>query len=181
MNRAFRFAYGLSWIAVVVAGIVFGIGAITVIRDLVGPNRLIVPMSAEPASTAQLFYDRGVGIRAEDCANAWVPAGPALHDVVFHVPRMPLRQLRLDPLRGEGSFAIGAPRLESATGLLVAQFPITAVVGLHQIAEMRREGDHWIGRTDEGANDPQLTLGLGNHCASAGCGCHGAKQGYSSC
>ena len=84
-----------------------------------------------------------------------------LEDVAFPVPRVPLREVRFDPFIGAGRFAIGQPRLESASGRFIAKFPLAAVVPRFQIVEFIRDGKQWVGETVPGANDPQLTFGLG--------------------
>lgn len=60
-----------------------------------------------------------------------------------------------------GHFSIGAPRLETASGRLVAQFPLTAVVSQNQIADLRAAADVLVGATANDAPDPQLEFGLG--------------------
>jgi hypothetical protein len=148
----------LGWGASVGA---FGVGLVNAVRDAAGPNRLMVPFAVETGASAQVFYDRGFGLRAEDCATAAVAAGTSLREVVFPVPRVALREVRFDPTTSTGTFRVGAPRLESASGRVIARFPLTAVVPRHQIASLTREENHWLGKTEAGANDAQLTFGLG--------------------
>ncbi|MBS0633163.1 MAG: hypothetical protein JSS11_14730 [Verrucomicrobia bacterium] len=157
-----RTVYGLACIAVFAAGVALVVGGCNAWRDWLGPNRLIVPLWVDRPATAQLFYDQGQGIRAEDCASVSLPGGgTALHELAFPVPRAALRELRFDPMIAVGKFTIGAPRLESASGRVIARFPLTAVVPRQQIAGWQREGDRWLGTTETEANDPQLTFGLG--------------------
>lgn len=161
-QRNIRIAYGLACVALMAASLALAWGIFTAWRDWRGPNRLIVPLCVDRPATAQLFYDRGQGIRAEDCASVPLPGGgTALHELAFPVPREAIRELRFDPMIAVGEFAIGAPRLESASGRVIAKFPLTAVVPRQQIAGWRREGDRWSGTTEAEANDPQLTFGMG--------------------
>jgi hypothetical protein len=156
-----RVAYLFSLAASAVAAAILVLGGVNAIRDAAGPNRLVVPLRVERLTNAQLFYDRGEGIRAEDCATAMVRGGTALREVAFRVPRVALRELRLDPMPHAGEFAVGAPWLESASGRTIAKFPLSAVKPREQIQVWEREGERWVGRTVAGANDPQVTLELG--------------------
>jgi hypothetical protein len=152
----------MALVALAVAGVFLAAGIWNAWRDWRGPNRLIVPLCLDRTAMAQVFYDRGQGIRGEDCASTPVAGGgTVLRDVAFAVPRVPLRELRFDPMPFDGRFAVGAPRLESASGRVIAKFPLTAVEARNQIAGWRREGDHWSGAATPGGIDPQLTLALG--------------------
>lgn len=148
--------------ALLAAGVALAAGIWNAWRDWRGPNRLIVPLRVSTTATAQLFYDQGQGIRAEDSVSVPIPGGGSiLRELAFPVPRAPLRQLRFDPMPFPGSFAVGRPRLESASGRVIAKFPIPAVVPLYQIGKWRLEGDHWTGASVPDGDDPQLTFGLG--------------------
>jgi hypothetical protein len=150
------------WAVAVLSGLATIYGIAIAIKDLQGPNRLIVPLKIDHEVDAQLFFDQGNGIRAEDCTTAKVPVRPELTEVAFDVPRVPIREIRFDPMPSAGRFRIGAPHLENASGRTIAKFPIAAVVPRQQIADLRREGDHWLGETTPDANDPQLMFGLGS-------------------
>lgn len=156
-----RGAFAVCLLVSVLLGIALLVGMLAAVRDGRGPNRLIVPLRLSQPADAQVFFDRGSGIRAEDCATSRAPGGSAAADVAFGLPRVPIRELRLDPMPFAGTFEVGAPRLESASGRVIARFPLSAVVARHQIAELRRQGATWKGTTVAEANDPQLTLELG--------------------
>jgi hypothetical protein len=134
---------------------------VNVARDALGPNRLIVPMRASQIADAQLFYDRGNGIRAEDCTTVAVTPSLNLKEVIFPVPRIAIRELRFDPMPGAGVVEVAAPRLETATGRLLGAFPLSAVVARNQIASLAKRGDRVVVETTPDSNDPQLTFGLG--------------------
>jgi len=156
-----RAGYCLVLLILCLAAVRVLIRAYVAVHDWHGPNTLVVPLRAEHTVNAQLFYDKGLGIREEDSAVAEVIGGAPLRDLRFAVPRVPLRELRFDPLPSAGRFWIGTPRLENASGRIIARFSLVAIVPRYQIAGLQREGDVLAGETLPDANDPQLTIGLG--------------------
>lgn len=153
--------FNLSLGLLVAATAALGYGLWIAKLDAAGPNRLVVPLRLMQDGEAQLFYDRGRGLIEEDSARVQVLASDTIDDVAFPVPREPLRQIRFDPFIGAGKFAIGRPRLETATGRVIAKFPVEAVVPAFQIKEFKREATWWLGETVANAVDPQLAFGLG--------------------
>ncbi len=150
------------WIGcAVLAAAVTGYGVWQAKVDADGPNRLIVPIQVGQKDVAQLFYDRGAGLREEDSDKESLVPSSALVEIAFSVPRVPLREVRFDPLMGAGKFVLGRPRLESASGRFVAKFPLTAIMPRHQIARLERLGGQVVGETEPQANDPMLTFELG--------------------
>ena len=126
-----------------------------------GPNELIVPFQTEQRDIAQLYFDRGFGLREQDSVKVPVMPSTGLVELAFPVPRVPLREVRFDPLMSAGKFVVGRPRLETATGRVVAKFPMTAIVARHQIARLTPVGQRIEGETVAAANDPMLTFELG--------------------
>lgn len=130
--------------------------------DSAGPNRLIVPFQVEQPGEAQLFYDRGAGIREEDSQKLPTAPSDALVELTFSIPRVPIREIRFDPFDGAGKFVLGQPRVETASGRFVAKFPLTAIVARHQIARLEHIDKQVKGETEPKANDPMLTFELGS-------------------
>lgn len=154
--------YYIALLGVVGSVVALAYGIWAAWADAEGPNRLIVPYRVDQPGIAQLFYDRGLGIREADSEKRQVFPGPGLTEVVFPVPRLPLREVRFDPFSRAGKFTLGRPRLETASGRFVAKFPITAIVARHQIAGLQVKGLEVSGETTADADDPQLTFALGS-------------------
>ncbi|HWA86133.1 MAG TPA: hypothetical protein VG710_07930 [Opitutus sp.] len=125
-----------------------------------GSNELRVPFRSSRDGEAEVFYDTGAGLRQEDSVKLATTASKKTQELAFPVPRVPLREIRFDPFTGAGDFRIGAPRLVSAIGRVLARFPLTAIKPRNEVGPLRREGDEWIGSTVAGAQDPQLTFAL---------------------
>ncbi|HVU23741.1 MAG TPA: hypothetical protein VHE13_06415 [Opitutus sp.] len=156
-----RFVLTLARLALVGAVLVLLYDSWRAVVEASGGNELIVPFQSDHDGEAQVFYDAGAGLRAEDSAKLRTRASGELRELDFPLPRVPLRQLRFDPFSGAGSFRIGAPRLVSAVGRVIAKFPLAAIKRRHQIGTLQRDGDAWAGATVAGADDPQLTFEMG--------------------
>ena len=156
-----RIFHKLARLALVAAVLVLLYNSWRAVIEDEGSNVLLVPFGSDRDGTAQVFYDAGAGLRQEDSVKIAVKASKKLQELAFPLPRVPLRELRFDPFDGAGGFRIGAPRLVSAIGRVLAKFPLAAVKPRNQIGTFRHEGDEWVGATVAGANDPQLTFALG--------------------
>lgn len=145
------------------AGVWLAAGVSAAVLDWRGPNRLEVPLGVESEAISEVFYDRGFGTRQEDAMA--VPVGPAamsggMRLAVFSLPRVEIKGFRFDPIALPGRFAVGEPRLVTASGREIARLPLAAIRAQYDIAELRREGDRLVGVTPPGGLDPQLALEL---------------------
>jgi hypothetical protein len=156
-SKYFPICLGLA----VVAAAALAYGLWNAKLDAEGPNKLIVPMQVDQLGEAQLFFDRGAGIREEDSDKVTIEPSDTLVELSFSIPRVPIREVRFDPFNGAGKFTLGQPRVETVSGRFVAKFPMTAIVARHQIAQLQQVDKMVVGATEPGANDPMLTFALG--------------------
>ncbi len=124
-------------------------------------NVLKVPVRIVQAAELHLYYDVGRGLWAGDVVIRQLEGAPGWRVLALPLPREPIHGLRLDPMTAPGEFGVKAPWLESATGRVLAKFPSAAVIPRHQIADWREQEGGWWAVTRAGADDPQVTFGLG--------------------
>lgn len=135
-------------------------GLLFYFREIGGPNLITFRLSVDSPGYAQLFYDRGEGISEKDSVAVYVQ--PALlREVSFRVPRTPLVSIRFDPPPHSGKVSLTPPRLISPAGHLVAEFPLTSVVPLSQVADFKQNAIEQITTARCDSEDPQLNFGLG--------------------
>jgi hypothetical protein len=122
---------------------------------------LVVEISSDTSSTAQLFYDTGSGLNELESARAPISATNNVYtEIRFPLPDRPIRALRFDPLTGPGRFTLRRVYLTDPFGRIVHQFAAPNLVSLNQIAsraDSTLEVTFW---TVPGANDPMLQLPL---------------------
>jgi hypothetical protein len=120
----------------------------------------VIPLKVDQPAQAQLYFDRGDGLREQDSSVRAVGPGQKLVEVGFPVPRACLTKLRFDPLTASGAFSIGQPRFEDSSGRVIATIPLSEISALHEIADLRTQNGNLVGVTVAGATDPQLELKL---------------------
>lgn len=136
------------------------------LSDRMMPARLLIPVSYEKSSIAQLFFDVGHGLREEDAASVEVARSGSWIDIAFPLPSGSVSALRFDPATQAGSFRIAAPRVESASGRIIHQFSLRDIIPQHQIASVISEGTGLTMTTTSDANDPQVGFKLEGVIAS---------------
>ncbi len=109
---------------------------------------------------AQLFYDRGNGIRESDSSHIPVSAGATAVVYRLPLPAGTYRTLRFDPLESAGTIVIESLRVLTEDGHLVRPLAPANLRALEHIASRREIGGQLEVVVAEGETDPQLELAL---------------------
>jgi len=115
-------------------------------------------MKVDRVAEAQLYFDRGHGLREADSVVRRVEPDRDLADVDFPLPHGCVRELRFDPMTASGAFTLGPPRLMDSRGRLITKFSLGAISPGNEIAQLRVESQRLVSATTTGATDPQLTI-----------------------
>ena len=151
----------LAWASVAVGALVgfFRAGDYLVARSGI---ELVVPATNRGEGIDgnwQLFFDGGAGFVEEDSrtVRAAIPSGGRA-DLVFRLPPVSLRALRLDPPAGGVDLRLGDLRVLGGDGRPLAEITPDSFVAEGGLAAVFREGEGLLLRGGEGEPDPRVSL-----------------------
>jgi hypothetical protein len=118
-----------------------------------------VTLSSTISGTAQLFYNAGRRFNETDSARVLVaPGGPAR--LRFRLDATTVRDLRFDPIDGEGTITLEDALVRRPDGTVLRRFAPEDFRPDQQIAGFDVQGEKLTLRTPPGANDPTLLIAL---------------------
>lgn len=115
--------------------------------------------SSSPGST-QLFWDLGHGYSEQDSSRQplKIESSPVVYR--YMMPMGTMRELRLDPIDGVGSFTFRDARVVNDKGRIIRTFAPEDFTAVNQIARCEKQDSVLIVRTTDGSRDPVLLLKL---------------------
>ncbi|MEO7414541.1 MAG: hypothetical protein ABIZ81_14410, partial [Opitutaceae bacterium] len=162
MSRRFAHA-SLDWRTTVVA-IALGIAAaLPWMSTSVGRRDYFffdVQLTSSSPGTTQVFWDLGRGYIEQDSSRQPLKIEPEPVFYRYMIPMGTIRELRLDPIDGVGSFTFRNARVVDRKGNVVRAFPPEDFTAANEIARCEKQDDVLIVRTAPESRDPVLLLKL---------------------
>lgn len=155
MSARFRF---LASLALAGASIALVYGAWNACVGLIEPARVIIPLQVDQTTQAQLYFDRGDGLREADSSVRTIEPDRALAELEFPITGERLRAFRFDPMTTSGAFTLGQPRLVDSRGKRIAIFSLEEISATNEISQLKVVNQTLFGTTTAGATDPQLAI-----------------------
>ncbi|MBI5426150.1 MAG: hypothetical protein HZA32_18915 [Opitutae bacterium] len=118
-----------------------------------------VTLSSTVGGTAQLFYNAGRKFNETDSARVPVAPGPAA-TLRFRLNAEVVRELRFDPIDGDGTVTIAEAVIRRPDGSVLHRFAPEDFKAANQIARTSVRGDTFVLETTSGANDAYLNVAL---------------------
>jgi hypothetical protein len=118
-----------------------------------------VKLSSTVGGTAQLFYNAGRKFNETDSARVAVAPGPAT-TLRFRLNADVIRELRFDPIDGEGTVTLADALIRRPDGSVLHRFTAEDFKPINQIARSERRGGTLVLETVPGANDAYLNVAL---------------------
>lgn len=118
-----------------------------------------VALSSTVGGTAQLFYNAGRKFNETDSARLPVAPGPAT-TLRFRLNADVVRELRFDPIDGDGTVTIADAVIRRPDGSILHRFAPEDFQPANQIARSSIRGGTLVLETTPGANDAYLNVAL---------------------
>jgi len=120
---------------------------------------LRVSLQSSVKGQAQLYYDKGQGLKEIDSKRAYVRPDSQYQDCLFPLPRFEtISSFRFDPLMGSGTMRIREMALVNGLGHRLLVIDHRQWHAGHQIREFNLQNHEMIVVTEDDADDPQLAL-----------------------
>jgi hypothetical protein len=130
---------------------------------------LEVPMRVDKGVYAELFYDIGKSINAEDSVKVWVAPSSKARKVRFALPNGKIYGFRFDPAEGPATVWVGPSVIRCGADALIgakrtrAQLGVESFQPVQQIDRAERDGDGMLRLTTApDATDPICALAVPN-------------------
>lgn len=157
MNRAVVSKQQVT-VVLAIAALLSSVIALYVARRT-SPFYLEVSMHSSEAGTAQVYYDTGRGINADDSTTARLRDGNSV--VRLPLPAGTYRAFRLDPIdRGYCHITIHRVRIVDLSGQVIGRFPSEEFTGFHDVSQRQITNGEIDLHLNALESDPSLTTFL---------------------
>src|SRR5688572_14442409 len=119
-----------------------------------------VQLTSSSPGTTQVFWDLGRGYIEQDSSRQPLKIEPEPVFYRYMIPMGSIRELRLDPIDGVGSFTFRNARVVDRNGNVVRAFAPEDFTAANEIARCEKQDDVLIVRTTAESRDPVLLLKL---------------------
>lgn len=121
---------------------------------------LQVSMKSSVNSIAQMYYDIGNKFNEKDSKACKVYRGEEFQVINFPLPKVPIQDIRFDPLKVEGKFSLRDIFIVDEFNELIQVIELQRVKPLQQISSININNNLLVAATEANANDPMLSLDL---------------------
>lgn len=119
-----------------------------------------ITLTSSSPGTTQLFWDLGRGYIEQDSSRQPLKIENEPVNYRYMIPMGSIRELRLDPIDGVGSFTYRKAQVVDRKGKVVRAFAPEDFTAANEIARCEKQDDVLIVRTAAESRDPVLLLKL---------------------
>lgn len=124
------------------------------------PSYLRISMKSSVNSIAQIFYDIGNKFNEKDSKSCKVFRSEKFKVLHFPLPKVPIQDIRFDPLKVEGKFSLRDIFIVDEFNELIQVIELQRVIPLQQISSININNNSLMAVTEANANDPILSLNI---------------------